>query len=102
MSISRSCLLCAALIGHLVLHAAAQSDAPNSTYAGYVSTNRSDGSQLYYAYYEAQAAVDQQSPPPVVLWLQVCHNMRTLGHHKTSAICTSALRFSLQFGLWRS
>ena len=83
MSTSVSRLLCAALIGHWLLHSAAQTDAPNVTYAGYVSTNRSDDSQLYYAYYEAQADVNLQAPPPVVLWLQVCPYMHMLGLHGT-------------------
>ena len=82
MSTSVSRLFCAALIGHWLLQSAAQGNAPNVTYAGYVSTNRSDDSELYYAYYEAQADVDQQTPPPVLLWLQVCLSTHMLWRHK--------------------
>ena len=48
-----------------------QSDLPNTTYSGYVSTNKSDGSKLFYAYYEAQEALDQHATAPLLLWLQV-------------------------------
>ena len=50
--------------------AAAQSVLPS--YSGYLSTNKLDGSELFYAYYEAQQAKDQASTAPTHLWLQVC------------------------------
>lgn len=55
----------------LITTAAPQPDLPNTTYSGYVSTNGSDGSKLFYAYYEAHEARDQDPSAPLLLWLQV-------------------------------
>ncbi|KAL3157467.1 hypothetical protein ABBQ32_011934 [Trebouxia sp. C0010 RCD-2024] len=54
----------------LITTAAPQPDLPNTTYSGYVSTNGSDGSKLFYAYYEAHEARDQDPSAPLLLWLQ--------------------------------
>lgn len=64
-------VLCAACAVSCVVCAgdAAQSGLP--MYSGYLSTNKSDGSELFYAYYEAQEAMDQASTAPTLLWLQV-------------------------------
>ena len=67
----RLCLLCATAAGTLLVKAAAQTELPNVTYAGYLATNKSDGSELFYAYYEAQQTDDRAAPVPVLLWLQV-------------------------------
>ena len=65
--------LCSLLVGGV-----SQSDLPGTTFSGYVSTNKSDGSELFYAYYEAQEAPDNDtSPVPVLLWLQVPENLLT-------------------------
>jgi hypothetical protein len=65
------CLLSAAAAGTLLVTAAAQTELPNVTYAGYVPTNKNDGSELFYAYYEAQQTDNRAAPVPVLLWLQV-------------------------------
>ena len=44
-------------------------DLPSVTYSGYVQLNKSDGSQMYYAYYESQEETSKQTP--ILLWLQV-------------------------------
>ncbi|DBB10125.1 TPA: hypothetical protein ACH3X3_001709 [Trebouxia sp. C0006] len=64
------CLLSAAAAGTLLVTAAAQTELPNVTYAGYVPTNKNDGSELFYAYYEAQQTDNRAAPVPVLLWLQ--------------------------------
>ena len=68
MFFSKHILLCTASC-IVFFGAAAQSSLP--TYSGYLSTNRSDGSELFYAYYEAQEAKDQAVIAPTLLWLQV-------------------------------
>ena len=68
-------LLCTAFVACTVpVRAAAQSVLPETTYSGYLSTNKSDGSELYFAYYEANDAAnkDAAASAPVLLWLQVC------------------------------
>lgn len=67
-------LLVAMAASTMVLHVIAQSELPNATYSGYLPTNKQDGSELFYAYYEAQQHTDLKTPVPVVLWLQVCQN----------------------------
>ncbi len=64
-------MLSAAAAGTLLVTAAAQTELPNVTYAGYVPTNKNDGSELFYAYYEAQQTDNRAAPVPVLLWLQV-------------------------------
>ena len=68
MFFSKHILLCTASC-IVFARAAAQSGLP--TYSGYLSTNKSDGSELFYAYYEAQEAKGQASTAPTLLWLQV-------------------------------
>lgn len=65
-------LLVAMAASTMVLHVIAQSELPNATYSGYLPTNKQDGSELFYAYYEAQQDTDLKTPVPVILWLQVC------------------------------
>lgn len=64
------CLLCATAASTFVVKAAAQTELPNVTYAGYLPTNKNDGSELFYAYYEAQQNDNRAAPAPVLLWLQ--------------------------------
>ncbi len=63
-------LLCLTLASALLVMTTAQTVLPSVTHSGYLSTNKSDDSELFYAYYEAQDA-DQEAPAPVLLWLQV-------------------------------
>ena len=65
------CLLCATAASTLLVKAAAQTELPNVTYAGYLPTNKNDGSELFYAYYEAQENDNRAAPAPLLLWLQV-------------------------------
>ena len=65
-------LLFAVLACTLVLTAIAQTELPNATYSGYLPTHKQDGSELFYAHYEAQQDTDLKTPVPVILWLQVC------------------------------
>lgn len=64
-------VLCGACISCSVF--AAQ---PLPTYSGYLSTNKSDGSELFYAYYEAREALDQASTAPTLLWLQAWSDLQ--------------------------
>ncbi len=63
-------LLCLTLASTLLVMTTAQTVLPSVTHSGYLSTNKPDDSELFYAYYEAQDA-DQEAPAPVLLWLQV-------------------------------
>ena len=58
----------------VLVRSAVQSVLPKTTFSGYLSTNKSDGSELFFAYYEAQDAADRDATgrAPVLLWLQVC------------------------------
>ena len=42
---------------------------PNVTHSGYVDVDKTDGSQMFYTYYEAQERVTKNTP--ILLWLQV-------------------------------
>ena len=63
--------LLGAILGNLLVGAAAQTDLPSVTHSGYLSTNKSDNSELFYAYYEAQTDAAPGTSAPVLLWLQV-------------------------------
>lgn len=47
----------------------ASSDLPNTTSSGYLDLRKSDGSQMFYAYYEAEES--RTNNTPILLWLQV-------------------------------
>ena len=42
---------------------------PDVSSSGYVKLNKSDGSEMFYAYYEAQESASDATP--ILLWLQV-------------------------------
>lgn len=63
--------LLGAILGNLLVGAAAQTDLPSVTHSGYLSTNKSDNSELFYAYYEAEKDAAPGTSAPVLLWLQV-------------------------------
>lgn len=65
------CVLCAACAMSCVVFAGEAAKSGLPSYSGYLSTNKSDGSELFYAYYEAQEALDRASTAPMLLWLQV-------------------------------
>lgn len=45
------------------------SDLPNVTSSGHLTLQKSDGSEMFYAYYESKTPATQATP--VLLWLQV-------------------------------
>ena len=47
----------------------AGSDLPNVTFSGHLELQKSDGSDMFYAYYESQMLVTHATP--ILLWLQV-------------------------------
>lgn len=70
MPSSHQVIACIAYTSYIVIAMAApQSDLPNTTYSGYLFINKSDGSELFYAYYEAQGQMESEAP--LLLWLQV-------------------------------
>ena len=55
---------------HLVLANSDQHNhLPDVSSSGYVKLNKSDGSEMFYAYYEAQESASDATP--ILLWLQV-------------------------------
>lgn len=57
------------LVSLISTQALAGSDLPDVTSSGYLTLNKSDGSEMFYAYYEAEGSIAHSAP--ILLWLQV-------------------------------
>ena len=75
MRFRRPAWFLAQLVSAWLCSSSTGADLPEVTSSDYLQLNKSDGSQMFYAYYESQEEASNRTP--ILLWLQVIYFLLT-------------------------